>query len=265
VTAAGLLKNCSAKEVQSVVNAVKNFQVANISKNYDTAKVKTETITGDPAEITLSVNDLAVLQYAMVLEGLEYTFYKQVKANFSETKFIAAGFPRGTYTYLTVIAAHEQAHYEFLQGALGANATVACDFYKWSENQTLTPQQVIALANLFETTGVSAYDGAIDAISTPAYASAAATIATIEARHSSYLRSLTAYLPGNGTATPLLTAKVAFDITLSPEDVVKAVSPFLVWCTKPNNLPKYLPASRLRLVKRKHARRLGAPWESGNV
>ena len=95
---------------------------------------------------------------------------------------------------------------------------------------------------------MSAYDGAIDGISTPGYASAAATIATVEARHSSYLRSLTAYLPVATDMTPILTA-MAFDETFTPAEVVGKIKPFLAGCTDPANLPADLPASRTNKVK----------------
>jgi hypothetical protein len=256
LTALNLLSNCSAAQVSAVVAAINAFTIAKKPKHYKTQRVHTETLSGMPAKITLSQNDIAVLNYATVLEGLEYTFYKEVKANFSEDSFTAAGFPAGTYTYLTIIAAHEKSHYDFLQGVLGAEAPIACNHYNWANNTgSLTPQQVIMLANVFETTGVSAYDGAIDAISTPGYASAAATIATVEARHSSYLRNLTSYLP-DGVSTPMLSLNVSFDVTLLPSQVVQAITPFLTYCTDPKNFPKYLPTSRLNTVKKKHGRRL---------
>ena len=50
----------------------------------------------------------------------------------------------------------------------------------------------IAVAQTLEDTGVTAYDGAMTDIHKPGLQTASATIATVEARHASYLRLLTA-------------------------------------------------------------------------
>jgi len=249
VEALNLLTDCSAAQVQAVLDAIAGYKQAPQPKNYDTKKLRSTTLSGKPVDLTLAQNDVAVLMYASVLEALESTFYKQVVANFSEPAFVAAGFPHGTYAYMKVIAAHEKSHYAFLAGVLGDKVPTPCAYYSWATHTgPLTVQEVVMLANVFETTGVSAYDGAIDGISMPGYASAAATIATVEARHSSYLRSLTAYLPVATDMTPILTA-MAFDETFTPAEVVGKIKPFLAGCTDPANLPADLPASRTNKVK----------------
>jgi hypothetical protein len=53
----------------------------------------------------------------------------------------------------------------------------------------------IATAQVLEDTGVMAYDGAIAYIDKPGLQTAGATIATVEARHASYLRLLNGEVP----------------------------------------------------------------------
>ena len=81
----------------------------------------------------------------------------------------------------------------------------------------MTADDFLKLAVTLEDTGVSAYDGAISLIQSPDLRTAAATIATVEARHASYLRLLNGMIP----------FPAPFDATRSQADVVALVTPFL--------------------------------------
>jgi hypothetical protein len=75
----------------------------------------------------------------------------------------------------------------------------------------------IATAQVLEDTGVTAYDGAIAYIHRPGLQTAGATIATVEARHASYLRLLNGKVPFPD----------AFDEPVAPQKVCEAVDPFI--------------------------------------
>lgn len=75
-----------------------------------------------------------------------------------------------------------------------------------------------SLAMTFENTGVYAYDGAIDLLEDDELLTAAATIATVEGRHASYLNLV-------NDASPFPNA---FDKALSMDEVREAVSKFIV-------------------------------------
>jgi hypothetical protein len=81
-------------------------------------------------------------------------------------------------------------------------------------------KQLVATAQIFENTGVAAYDGAVNTISSEMLLTVAATIATIEARHAAYLNLLVEISP----------FPFAFDNATSPADIVALVSPFIASC-----------------------------------
>ena len=80
--------------------------------------------------------------------------------------------------------------------------------------------QFIKVAELLETTGVMAYDGAIHLICSPELRTAGATIATVEARHASYLNLLNGDVP-----FPL-----AFAAPKTMAEILAAAGGFIVPC-----------------------------------
>ena len=146
--------------------------------------------------------DLTLLNFALTLENLEAAFYTQGLAQFSSTDFgnstllqnfgnIIGG---DVYAYLSIIRDHEAQHVRTLQSlitSLGGTPAKPCSYnfgYK-------TADDFLMVAATLENAGVSAYDGAMSQITTASLKTAAATIATVEARHSAYLNMLTNTLP----------------------------------------------------------------------
>jgi len=125
--------------------------------------------------------DIAILNFALTLEYLEASFYKQA---------VASGALSGAAADLAkVISKHEDDHVKFLKKALGSKAVKSPTF---DFKDTVTNQdKFLATAFVLENTGVSAYLGQAGRIKNPAYLGAAATILTIEARHSGAIAQLT--------------------------------------------------------------------------
>jgi hypothetical protein len=76
---------------------------------------------------------------------------------------------------------------------------------------------MLPVARVVEQVGVGAYLGAASTIGDPIILTAAASIATVEARHQTILNVLS-----DGTAIPQ-----AFDIPLAPPEVLAIASPFI--------------------------------------
>lgn len=96
----------------------------------------------------------------------------------------------------------------------------------------------VGVAKVLEATGVLAYDGAINRFSDKGLIQVAATIATVEARHSAFLNQLTGPPPFQGVPFP-----DSFDGTLMPSEVVTAVTPFIVACPYRIRVPVLLNAT----------------------
>jgi len=160
--------------------------------------------------------DLTLLNFAMTLENLEAAFYTQGLAQFSSTDFNNSTFVQnfGTiiggdvYAYLSLIRNHEAAHVRTLQSlitGLGGTPAKPCTYnfgYK-------TADEFLSVAAILENTGVMAYDGALSQITTASLKTAAATTATVEARHASYLNLLVGTSPfPNSFDTPATSATI---------------------------------------------------------
>ena len=167
-------------------------------------------------------SDAAILNFALNLEYLEANYY--LFAALGEglpaaltTGSTAVGAVTGgsavpfklpiIQQYAYNIAADEQAHVNFLRAGLGAGAvaqpaidlvssftTLAVAAGLIQPGQTFNPfaDEVSFLlgAFIFEDVGVTAYLGALSAITTPAYVTAAGAIMAIEAYHAGTIRTL---------------------------------------------------------------------------
>ena len=193
------------------------------------------TMTPSPA------NDLNLLNYALTLEHLEATFYTQGLGRFSSADFQRADFytalQRGSgidastaplsgatggglvqdiYAYLTIIRNHEQQHVRTLETVirgLGGTPVVAPRF-NLAFNSV---DEFIVTAAALENTGVSAYNGAIPLMFNSDLVTASATIATVEARHASYLNRLRGMNPFPD----------AFDMGKTMAEVLAIAAPFI--------------------------------------
>jgi hypothetical protein len=136
--------------------------------------------------IDIGSGDIGILNYAYALEQLEAAFYLQVAL----TPY--SGITTAETALLTDIRDHEVAHREFFKAALGANAItgLSVDF---STIDFSSRTKVLAAAQAFEDTGVTAYNGAGYLIQNADYLLLAGKIVSVEARHAAYIRNLVNY------------------------------------------------------------------------
>ena len=158
-----------------------------------------------------SDGDVEILNFALTLEYLEATFYeralKQTKGLGGDARKLA-----GT------IHKNEMAHVTALTGTIKDLGGKPVKAPKVGFGNAFGSQKsFLKLAQTFEDTGVSAYNGAAPQIESKDVLAAAGSIVQIEARHAAAIRSL------NGA--PI--TDTAFDKPLQMDQVLKAVKPFV--------------------------------------
>ena len=152
--------------------------------------------------------DVDILNFALTLEYLETAFYEDAlaKANLSgDAKKLARE-----------IGDHEKQHVQALTGAVkkAGGKPVAAPKVSFPISGEAS---FLKLAQTFEDTGVSAYDGAAPMIKSAELLGVAGSIAQVEARHAAAIRVLKGDAPTRG----------AFEPPLKKAQVLKAVKPFI--------------------------------------
>ncbi|KAK7043167.1 hypothetical protein VNI00_008521 [Paramarasmius palmivorus] len=188
------------------------------------------------------IADIDVLNFALTLEHLEATFYHDALANFTADDFAAAGYPDWVRKRFTEVAAHEKTHVDGITAVikgLNGTATEKCTYnFPYSD-----PKGFVALSAILETVGSSAYSGAAQFITDKAsfflynlhcrraypryqtYLTVAATILSVEARHSSWVESSVQL--ANPWSGP-------FEVALTPNQVFTLAMGFIAACPSGN-------------------------------
>ncbi|KAK5941391.1 hypothetical protein PMZ80_006669 [Knufia obscura] len=177
--------------------------------------------------------DVTVLQFALTLEHLENAFYKLALQTLTQQHFMDAGFGANYFNNIQLIAEDEDQHVQFLTSALmtaGAQPVAPCTY-----NFNITDvNSFIALSNVLEGVGTSAYLGGAPLITSKDILTAAGSILVTEALHTSLQRTALKAAPGpNPFGTPL-----------DPNAVFTLAASFIVECPATNEpLPfKAFPA-----------------------
>jgi rubrerythrin len=152
--------------------------------------------------------DVGILNFALTLEYLESAFYKEAKSR--------AGASGDLKSLINTIARDEEEHVGALTETikkLGGKPVAEPKFdFPYSGTAGF-----LKLAQTFEDTGVSAYNGAAPQIKAKEVLEAAGSIVQVEARHAAAIA-----LQNGAEPAPL-----AFDPALAEAKVLKAVEPFI--------------------------------------
>jgi rubrerythrin len=155
-----------------------------------------------------STSDVDILNFALTLEYLESTFYEEAKKRVKASGELKKLLP--------MLASDEKQHVEALEGTIKKLGGKPVSKPTFNFEYEGTPE-FLKLAETFENTGVSAYNGAAPSIESKEVLGAAGSIVQVEARHAA------AIALQNGTEP----APAAFDPTLEEKQVLKAVEPFI--------------------------------------
>ena len=188
------------------------------------AKIVTAQMT---TPVSTAITDIDILNYALALEHLEAAFYVN-----GISRFTPGQYADGTYTqvfgtavnanvvsYLQSIRDHEVTHVTALTATirqLGGIPVAPCVYNFAIANVN----DFLSVAMALENTGVMAYDGALAMIASPDLKQVAATIATVEARHASYLNVLNGEIPFPS----------AFDTPKSRTEILAIAGQFITSC-----------------------------------
>jgi rubrerythrin len=153
-------------------------------------------------------SDVDILNFALTLEFLEAKFYEEAKSRAKVSGELKS--------LVNLLAEDEQQHVEALAATvkkLGGKPVAEPKFnFEYSDTASF-----LKLAQTFEDTGVSAYNGAGPMIKSKEVLAAAGGIVQIEARHAAAIRLQNKEEP----------APDAFEPSLEEAQVLKAVEPFI--------------------------------------
>ena len=155
-------------------------------------------------------NDLEILNYALTLEHLEATFYREGLETFS-----ADDFDEGVFENLELVAAHEAEHVILLTETITSLGGTPVEEASYDFGYEDDADAFLEVAAALENTGVSAYDGAGAAIQDVNLLAVAGQIVAVEARHASYLNLVNGDVPFPDS----------FETPLSRDEVLEIAGP----------------------------------------
>ena len=153
--------------------------------------------------------DVEILQFALTLEFLEAEFYARARDELVL---------QGDVAELTEeLLDNETQHVETLSALIGKMGGTPVEKPRFDFGDAYaSTESYLRQSNLFEDTGVSAYNGAAPLLQDPDVLAAAGSIVQVEARHAALVRLLRDKPP----------APNAFDVSSTQAEVRKAVAPF---------------------------------------
>jgi hypothetical protein len=149
-------------------------------------------------------DDVAILNFALVLEYLQAAFYTEAERVGSLHGALAE--------QARVVGSHERAHVKAFQQTLGRAAVKSPSFN--FRGATDSPHSFRATAVAFEDLAVGAYKEQLPKIHSDQYLAAAVSIHSVEARHAAWIRYLAGIVP----------AEHAFDAALPDHETVRIVN-----------------------------------------
>ena len=161
---------------------------------------------------------IAILNYALTLEHLEATLYREALETFGVADFGA----ESVYPLLQQIGDHEAAHVEALTATINDLGGTPVEEATYDFGYT-DAASFLATAAAIENVGVSAYAGAAPSVAVlaPSLVATALGIHSVEARHASFIAALINDADNNPFPD-------AVDAPRTPDEVLEIAGPFIV-------------------------------------
>ena len=197
-------------------------------------EIETSTNVADPAagrtaatNVDLGTGDVAVLNYAYLLEQLEAAFYIKAASNQTFLNRLTATDRR----FFIDIRNHEIIHRDFFKAALGTAAIPEVSF-NFSSINFVNRSQVLATAKTLEDIGVAAYNGAGRFLQSADFLTLAGKIVSVEARHAAYFREIVgmydrSLMDATAFAGDDIIDENGLDLAYSPSKVISLAAPFI--------------------------------------
>lgn len=185
--------------------------------------------------IDVGGGDPGILNFAYALEQLEAAFYVKACTSFY------SGATSQEKQMLTDIRDHEIAHRDLFKAALGSGAIPELRFDFAAVNFS-NRASVLGTAKALEDTGVSAYNGAGQYITTTDYLILAGKIVSVEARHAAAIRYLLNPNSADFAGDDVVQASTGLDTSRTPNEggsssIVATANSFLVTKISATKLP----------------------------
>lgn len=171
------------------------------------------------------LTDIDIMNFALFAEHLEAAFYRNGFQQIPDSQFQALGLNEANISALKKVGQTEADHVSLLLSAIAGAGFKPVEPCQYNFGFT-DAASMVATAKILEAVGVSAYLGAAPLIQSPAILSVAASIATIEARHQTFIRVAAGEKP----------IPTALDTPLSVRAVFTLAAPFVVQCPAGSNL-----------------------------
>ncbi len=205
----------------AVIGGGAAFALAAVPGFRASAQDSTPAADGLEADPYFEDDGVNILNYALTLEHLEATFYREGLATFAPEDFSSDG-TTTVYDLLTVIGDHENAHVEALTATINDLGGTPVEEATYDFGYTDVASFLVTSAAL-ENVGVAAYAGAAPSVAVlaPSLVPTALGIHSVEARHASFVGALI----NDADNQPFPNA---VDAPLTPNEVLEAAGPFFI-------------------------------------
>jgi len=184
--------------------------------------------------VNLGSGDVGVLNYAYALEQLEAAFYIAVL----DSAYSGMNSEEGQI--MEDLRDHEVAHRDWLNAAISSVApddVIPSLTTNFESVDFSSRENVLAIAQALEDTGVSAYSGAGQLIENPDFLLQAGKIVSVEARHAAAIRSLIGDSNTSFAGDDIIDSN-GLEMTRTPSEVIEIAQGFIVEELNGSNLPQ---------------------------